>query len=339
VVGGTVNYARSSPICLSAMHAGVLPFNTHAFPSTAFVPQPAPALLAPTCTWSATTTLPGNSGGNPALFPASHRPNGRPYLKLTLGNSGAAFVGVAQTCIISVNGAAGVSMSFAPLTATVCDATDCGSALGRGHCNQQTGKCACNLPWHEDSTNGVCGYADCPTASCNNGNCDHTTGKCACNAGWTGSDCTLRTCVGTCNARGVCDPLTGDCTCQWPYFGRQCELTLCFNNCTAPLQGVCDYSTGLCTCGERFFGEDCSLRRCVEHCSAFGTCDFTTGQCRCKGALPAGEPVPTACLFDDCPSNTPGVSCSGNGICDFSSRLCTCKKGWRGLDCSETTGT
>jgi hypothetical protein len=340
VLYGDANlYTQGSPICLAAMHSGVLPFSMHAFPLPSFVPQPAPSLLDPACTWSGTSSFPSNSGGDPTLFPASHRPNGRPFFTLTQDDSaGATFVASTKQCLNSQSTGSGLSISFAPLSRTVCDATDCGSALGRGHCNQQTGKCVCNAPWRIDDINGTCSRADC-ASSCNNGGCDPTTGQCVCNPGWTGSECTVRTCAGRCNGRGVCNPLTGECACPPPWFGAECELKLCLNNCTNPMQGVCDYSTGQCTCGERFFGEDCSLRRCVNHCSAFGTCDFSTGQCRCKGSLPAGSPVPTACLFDDCPSNTPGVSCSGNGSCNFTSRMCKCNTGWRGLDCSIATGT
>lgn len=82
VTGAGGDYARTLPICLSAIHANVLPVNCAANPTPTLVPASQSGLIPP-CVWSGTSSLPQYSGGNSALFPSSNRPNGRPHLRYT----------------------------------------------------------------------------------------------------------------------------------------------------------------------------------------------------------------------------------------------------------------
>lgn len=184
LVGSNGKYSTTTPVCLAAMHSGIITYNQHSLPAATFSPQPVASIIAAVCLNSPTSLLPLYS--DPSLFPASNRPNGRPHILYQRLTGAQTFTAATTRCITS-GGATGtngfrisilnsqyatistVSVVFGAFMsilltlfvavvvvvvivlsacslATMCDPTQCGGP-SHGYCNQNTGICQCNPPY------------------------------------------------------------------------------------------------------------------------------------------------------------------------------------------------
>jgi hypothetical protein len=118
---------------------------------------------------------------------------------------------------------------------------------------------------------------------------------CKCRPGFTGSDCSVKQCLGTfcyfdsfsmdqrcveCSSNGSCKA-DGTCECQEGWTGTDCSTSVCKNGCS----GVCleqyQFPLHQCVCGPGRSGLDCSDQLCLNACSGRGTCT-SSGACECE---------------------------------------------------------
>lgn len=130
-----------------------------------------------------------------------------------------------------------------------------------------------------------------PVECSGRGRCDTETGKCACDEGFSGEACSRLDCPSQCSGHGVCQTLRTFaaesgvdyaaawdanaamvCNCDQGYRGADCSQVECPSgpdplggpggaqgrDCSG--RGVCDYSTGICRCASGFYGERCESR-------------------------------------------------------------------------------
>ena len=187
-----------------------------------------------------------------------------------------------------------------------CDAVVCGD---HGHCEPDTGECACDTGF----AGADCSDADeCLSSPClNGGGCFHSgdahggslvaawSGRfvCACTAGFSGDRCQCP----ACGDHGACQHDTALCLCDAGYAGQSCEYDI--NDCaSAPCEqgstcvdGVDSYD---CLCMPGFTGPSCDEN------------------------------------IDDCAS-TP---CRNGGVCQdcVNGHSCACVRGFTGDKCNAT---
>lgn len=216
-----------------------------------------------------------------------------------------------------------------------------------GSCNQMTGQCDCFNSWrygHRCELELPCYAYDQPCLG--DGVCDEVSGKCRCELPWHGKNCELRyQCYearGACQNGGVCDLSTGWCDCSGDPAteGWMCEQSLDCHIYGCENGGYCGVS-GVCECHPPFYGVLCNqLNTSLDgfFCSRDQDCvngkciteDSGIGICKCDDPRSLG----TLCEHQYNCTSSGNYKCPNFGTCNYTSGLCDCPDPYYGPDCS-----
>jgi hypothetical protein len=306
-------YTETSPICLAAVHAGVLPAGQGGL-ITAVLKRG----------WGVGVAGVGSPGYNAGPIPASTRH----------GVASAALVSASRTFIVEpynlslvevqtiaglpnapIDDPCGFTDDQPPLAARLHGPT---AVAVRPAANSLDA--ASELLYIADTVNhAVRALTATCSRPCENGGVCVAPELCQCPSGWTGVDCSQPVCSSGCSSNQIC---TGPdaCSCKAGFTGfpacstPQCVQTCVHGRCSAP---------DTCTCDMGWFDANCTTPVCSQTCGNGANCT-----------------APDTCT---CPKEWQGADCRTpvcdqvclNGASCVAPNTCMCQPGWSGHDCSK----
>ena len=154
---------------------------------------------------------------------------------------------------------------------------------------------------------------------CENGGRCIGNDVCSCPEGWEGEDCSRPRCDEPCGARQLCVG-PNQCDCIPGYIGESCTDALCVQDCKN--EGQC-VAPDTCTCSPGWFDANCTTPVCSMTCGNGSNCT-APNTCAC----------PSNWSGPDCRTPKCDQICLHGGQC-IAPDTCSCPPGWSGYDCSE----